>query len=270
MLERESLGLLFPQAPGGHLDAIAARAGELLAGHGIAGLRLEHFLAQVGHETAGLTVLEENLSYSAERLCAVWPARFPTPEAAAPFARSPRRLADRVYGDRMGNRSEASGDGWAFRGRGYLQITGRATYRAAGRSAGLDLEAAPELALEPGHALAVACGYWSWRGLDVFADRDDLVALTRRLNGGSHGLDDRRAWLERVRAVLGGGGPVLPPAAVAALQRALKEAGYAECGAADGIIGLRTLGAVARLRRERGQPGAGIDAVLLETLGLGP
>lgn len=269
MLERERLGLLFPRAPADHLDAIAARWEELLAAHAIAGLRLEHFLAQVGHETAGLTVLEENLSYSAERLCAVWPTRFPTPEAAAPFARNPQRLADRVYGGRLGNRGEASGDGWAFRGRGYLQITGRATYRAAGRRAGLDLEAAPELAVSPDHALAVACAYWSWRGLDAFADRDDLVALTRRLNGGSHGLSDRRAWLERVREALGRQAPVLPPGAMAALQRALLEAGYAECGAADGIIGPRTLGAIARLRRERGLPGKGVDAVLLETLGLG-
>ncbi len=269
MLDRACLTALFPRAPADHLDAIAARSGLLLARHAVTGQRLEHFLAQVGHESAGLTALEENLSYSAARLCAVWPGRFPSSEAAAPFAGNPRALANRVYGGRMGNGDETSGDGWAYRGRGYIQLTGRAAYRETGRRAGLDLEVSPDLAAAPEHALAVACAFWSWRGLNALCDRDDLVAVTRRINGGSNGLADRRAWLDKVQRVLAGqAGEVWPAATVVALQRALQDAGYGECGAADGLIGPRTLAAVARLRRERGLPGWGVDGVLLDILGV--
>lgn len=263
---RQVLDDLFPRAPAGHVAAIAERGDGVLARHAVSGLRLEHFLAQVGHESAGLTALEENLSYSAARLCAVWPARFVSAEAAAPFARNPPALANRVYGGRMGNGGEATGDGWAFRGRGYIQLTGRAAYRETGRRAGLDLEVSPDLAAAPDHALAVACAFWSWRGLNALCDRDDLVALTRRINGGSHGLADRGAWLDKVRRVLGQDRRDWPAATVVALQRALQEAGYGECGAADGLIGPRTLAAVARLRRERNLAGAGVDDALLEVL----
>ena len=268
MLDRARLAALFPRGVRAHLDAMAGQGDDLLARHAITGPRLEFFLAQIGHESAGLTALEENLRYSAARLCAVWPSRFTGPEEAAPFAGQPERLANRVYGGRMGNGGETSGDGWAFRGRGYIQLTGRAAYRETGRRAGIDLEAAPDLAAAPDHALAVACGFWSWRGLNRFCDRDDLVALTRRINGGSHGLADRRAWLEKVRRVLGQDRRDWPAATVVALQRALQDAGFDECGAADGLIGPRTLAAVARLRRERGLPGAGVDDGLLQTLGI--
>ena len=272
MPTRLCLETLYPRALPGHVAAIADHGGALLARHGIAGhpLRLHHFLAQVGHESAGLSRLEENLSYTAARIRAVWPSRFAEPGAAEALAGNPAALADAVYGGRMGNGDAASGDGWRFRGRGYIQLTGRAAYRTAGRRAGLDLEAAPGLAAFPEHALAVACAFWSWRCLNGPCDRDDLMALTRAINGGSHGLADRRAWLEKVRRVLGAPGELwLDTAGVVALQRALQDASYGECGAADGLIGPRTQAAIARLRAERGLAGAGVDAVLLGALGLG-
>ncbi|MFO1068169.1 MAG: glycoside hydrolase family 19 protein [Geminicoccaceae bacterium] len=175
----------------------------ILGACGIVGRRLEFFLAQIGHETAGLRVVEENLSYSAERLTAVWPRRFPDVRSALPFARAPERLAERVYGGRMGNDAEGSGDGWRYRGRGYLQLTGRDAYRAVGDLAGLDLEGDPGLAAAPGTALRVACACWRWKGLDPFCDADDFTGLSRRINGGTNGLADRRAWLARVRRTLG-------------------------------------------------------------------
>ena len=271
MLTRVCLETLYPRALPGHVSAIVDRGAAVLARHGIAGhaLRLHHFLAQIGHESAGLSRLEENLRYTAARICDVWPARFADRAAAESLAGNPRALANAVYGGRMGNGDAASDDGWRYRGRGYIQITGRAAYRAAGRHAGLDLEAFPELAATPAHALAVACGFWSWRGLNGLCDRDDLVALSRRINGGSHGLADRRAWLDKVRRVLAAPADLaLDSAGTIALQRALQDAGYVECGAADGMIGPRTRAAIARLRAERGLAGEGIDAVLLETLGL--
>lgn len=271
MLTRACLETLYPRALSGHVGAIADHGAAALARHGIAGhaLRLHHFLAQVGHESAGLSRLEENLCYTAARICAVWPARFADAGAAEPLAGNSQALANAVYGGRMGNGDAASGDGWRFRGRGYIQLTGRAAYRAAGRHAGLDLETFPELAATPEHALAAACGFWSWRGLNGLCDRDDLVALSRRINGGSHGLADRRAWLDKVRRVLAP--PVeleLDTAGIVDLQRALQDAGYVECGAADGLIGPRTRAAIARLRAERRLAGEGVDAALLETLGL--
>jgi len=259
---------LYPKALEGHLAAITEHGEAILARHSVTEApRLHHLLAQIGHESAGLTVLEENLHYSAARLVAVWPARFRDAEAGAPYAGNPQALANRVYGGRMGNGGEATGDGWRFRGRGYIQITGRTAYRAIGRRAGFDLESSPDLAASQEYALSVACGFWSWRGLNGFCDRDDLVALTRRINGGSHGLADRRAWLDKVRRVLGQGDAVIPETAViVALQRALQDAGYPECGAADGLAGPRTHAAIARFRAERGLPGHGIDAALLVAL----
>lgn len=262
---------LYPLAPESHIDAMVRRGPTLLARHGLAGrpLRLHHLLAQIGHESAGLLRLEENLHYRPERLCAVWPARFPTPEEAAGVAGNPAALAERVYGGRLGNGPEGSGDGWRFRGRGYIQVTGRANYARLGRAAGLDLEAEPELACAPEHALAVALAFWTWKGLDALADRDDLVAVTRRINGGSHGLADRRAWLDKVRRVLLAPQPALLDAAtVVAVQRALQELGYGECGAADGIVGPRTRAAVLRCRLEAGLGEGGIDEALLDHLGV--
>jgi putative chitinase len=190
---------LLALAPRASLVYLHAFAGDLLEVTPLSTrpLRLAHFLAQVCHETGGLRVLVENLNYSAKRLTEVWPSRFPTLAAAAAFAHDPRALANKVYGGRMGN--VEPDDGWKYRGRGLLQITGRDHYARNGRELGIPLEEQPDLAITPEHALAVALETWRASGCDEPADHDDIVGVTRRINGGLIGLSDRRAWLAKTK-----------------------------------------------------------------------
>jgi putative chitinase len=196
---------LYPRATEEHLASFIATSGKLFEESGISQskTRLYFFLAQIGHESGGLTVLEENLNYRAERLMAVWPKRFPNLTAAQPYAGNPQALASFVYANRMGNGSPESGDGWNFRGRGYIQITGRDAYAAIGDIAQLDLTRDPGLATAPAHALAVACAFWRWKGLNALCDADDFELVTRKINGGTNGMADRQAWLGKVHQVFG-------------------------------------------------------------------
>lgn len=164
-------------------------------------LRQAHFLAQVLNETGGFRVISENLSYSAARITQVWPSRFPTVEAAQPFARNPEALANKVYGGRMGN--TGLGDGWRYRGRGLLQLTGREAYRLAGQAVGYDLEADPDAALSPTYLLPASLSIWKAKKCNIFADRDDIREVTRRVNGGYIGLKERGEWLVKAKAALG-------------------------------------------------------------------
>ncbi len=161
-------------------------------------LRLEHFLAQVLHETGGLRFLVENLNYSAARLTEVWPARFPTLEAAQPFAHNSRALANKTYGGRMGNADP--NDGWRYIGRGALQLTGHANYARVGDALGIDLVTFPTMVLDPEYGLRVAGEVWYTAQCNVFADGDNLERVTKAINGGLVGLPERRAWLQKVRA----------------------------------------------------------------------
>src|SRR4051812_33785750 len=139
-LSQATIQALFPRAPTAHLEAFAAQHDALFARFEITnGNRLNFFLAQIGHESGGLTIEEENLNYRADRLCAVWPSRFPTLADAQACAGSPEGLANTVYANRMGNGGAASGDGWRYRGRGYIQITGRDGYAQVGAIAGATL-----------------------------------------------------------------------------------------------------------------------------------
>lgn len=150
------------------------------------------FVGQVAHESAGLTKLEEGLSYSAERLVAVWPHRFPDAEVAASYARNPRALANKVYAERMGNGDEASGDGYKYRGRGPIQLTGKDSYREYGNALGADLVSDPDgLIRVPRLGCAAACRFFLMKGCNELADAGDITAITRRVNGGVEGLDDR-------------------------------------------------------------------------------
>ncbi len=151
------------------------------------------FLAQLAVESLELTRLEENLNYSAKRLMDVWPARFPTLEIATGYANSPAAIAEKVYGGRMGNDPEGSGDGWRYRGRGPIQTTGKENYTRCGAGLGLPLLHEPELLLEPGHGARSAAWYWSTKGCDEIAG--DINAVTRKINGGLHGLNERRRYL---------------------------------------------------------------------------
>lgn len=188
-------------------DTLAA-AGLLDPGH-----RLHVFLAQIGHESAGLTRCVESLVYSRpETLMAVWPSRFPSRAAALPFVRNPVALAERVYGGRKDLGNSEAGDGARFIGRGWLQITGRANYRDIGRKIGIDLEATPERAAEPAIALAAACAYWRSRPLNAVCDAGRFLAATKLINSSALHYDDRVTWLRRAQASVlwpTGGGPAL-------------------------------------------------------------
>ena len=202
MLTRAQLQTIFPKASAADIDAFIRTGEQALRDSGILqGLnRLQYFLAQLGHESRGLTNLEEGLNYSASRLMEVWPSRFPTIEIARQYERNPEKLANFVYGGRLGNTQ--SGDGYRYRGRGYIQLTGRETYREVGRIAGLDLEANPDLAANPDNAVRIACAYWTWKGLNAACDAGDFTRLTRNINGGTNGLSDRLDWLGKVQAIV--------------------------------------------------------------------
>lgn len=197
---------LWPRGKAEWITAIAASAGTVLPAHGITTrVRLCHFMAQVSHECGGGTVAEENLYYSAVRMTQVWPSRFRTVATAQPYAQNGRALANKVYNGRMGNRP-GTDDGWNYRGRGLIQITGRDGYAQVGRIAGLDLVGKPHLANEPGNLLTVAAAFWSWKGMNALCrDLSDasLVAVTKRVNGGTNGLADRRSYFAKWKRELG-------------------------------------------------------------------
>ncbi len=163
-------------------------------------LRLAHFMAQTHVESMGYTRLVESLNYSAKRLTQVWPSRFPTLAAAAPYANNPQALANKTYAGRMGNTQP--GDGWLFIGRSIKQITGRENYKKCAARTGLDLVNFPELAADPEHSVHIACDYWGSHCINPLADADDIRAITKAINGGFNGLDDRKAQLVRAKAII--------------------------------------------------------------------
>jgi putative chitinase len=157
-------------------------------------LRVAHFLAQCGHESGGFRLTQENLNYSAKGLNGIFRKYFPTEASAAPYNRNPQKIANKVYSNRMGNGSEASGDGYKFRGRGYIQLTGKENYTAFGKSIGVDIPSNPDLVASK-YALASAAWFFSKNGLHKIADEgaSDVVVtkITKRVNGGTIGLPDR-------------------------------------------------------------------------------
>ena len=157
-------------------------------------LRLAHFLAQCGHESGGFRLTKENLNYSAKGLNGIFKKYFPTLESALPYERKPEKIANKVYGGRMGNGPEASGDGAKFCGRGYIQLTGKDNYTAFGKSIGEDVCANPQVVAEK-YALLSAAWFFNKNGLHKMADggaTDAVVtSITKRVNGGTIGLADR-------------------------------------------------------------------------------
>ncbi len=154
-------------------------------------LRQAAFIGQCAHESANFKTLEENLNYSAEGLMRVWPSRFPTLEAAQPYHRNPEKIANRVYGGRMGNGPEETGDGWLYHGRGLIQLTGKDNYKMAGDGLDMDFVHSPDYVLVPKYAALTAGWFWNKRGLNKEADAKDYTAMTKKINGGVIGLDDR-------------------------------------------------------------------------------
>jgi putative chitinase len=170
-------------------------------------LRVAHFMAQMLHESSGFTTQFENLNYSAERLPVVWPSRFQPkgPLDPAQCAHDPEALGNLVYGGRMGN--DADGDGYRYRGRGLLQLTGKESYAAATQCLRKDHPECPDFVADPDAVIgaqwsvAVAAAEWEAKGCNECADKDDVKAITRAINGGLIGLAERTEWLKRCKAV---------------------------------------------------------------------
>lgn len=156
-------------------------------------IRVAAFLSQCGHESLDFTVLRENLNYSAEGLRKVFSKYFPTDELAQQYARQPQKIANRVYANRMGNGPEESGDGWLYRGRGAIQITGKNNYMAFASYKQMTLQQAVDYCETLDGAIESACWFWKINNLNTIADTQDIEKLTRRINGGVHGLENRQA-----------------------------------------------------------------------------
>jgi len=157
--------------------------------------RVAAFLAQCGHESGGWTTFEENLNYSAKGLNGIFKKYFPTLESALPYERKPEMIANKVYGGRMGNGPESSGDGWKYRGRGPIQLTGKANYMAFAKEMFDDWENIFEnpdwVTADRDFALMSAIWFWNKNGLNRYADQGDIKTMTRIINGGYIGLEDR-------------------------------------------------------------------------------
>lgn len=167
-------------------------------------LKTAHFLAQTAHESSGFNITVENLRYTtAARLMQVWPRRFPNEEATTPYVNNPEALANSVYANRLGNGPAESGDGFRFRGRGLLQLTGRSNYAAVGELIDLPLTEEPDLAREPANCLLIACGAWKHIGAAALPEDASVETYTRKVNGGLIGLEDRRAKFETAKQHLG-------------------------------------------------------------------
>jgi len=158
------------------------------------------FIGQCGHESNNFRTLEENLHYSSNALMRVWPSRFPDNDVAEKYANNPEKIANKVYSGRMGNTED--GDGWKYHGRGLIQLTGKDNYKRCGDSMGVDLVNQPDLLLQTDYAALSAGWFWSKHGLNQLADLGDWVAITKRINGGIHGIDDRVARTNKALAVL--------------------------------------------------------------------
>ena len=235
--------------------------------------RIAGFMAQCAHESLDFTRLEENLNYSEKALNAVFGRYFGKGKRdAAEYARKPEKIANYVYQDEfrskrgaMGNVND--GDGWLFRGRGIKQLTGRNNYTAFGKTVGMSAEEAAEYVATPKGAIESACWFWKTNKLDKWADKGDNVGLTKKINGGTIGLEDRNRRWEEALAILGGEVPVSKPAAKSAAVRTLrkgmkgddvKKMQEAIGVAADGDFGPGTLVAVKKWQKLNGLVADGI------------
>ena len=165
--------------------------------------RQAFFIGQCAHESGNFRILEENLRYSATALMRVWPSRFPNLEVANQFAGNAEKIGNKLYSGRMGNGDEESGDGWKYHGRGLIQLTGKDNYANCGSSLGVDLVGNPDLLLDPKYAALSAAWFWNKKGLNALADSKDYDTMTKRINGGLIGLDDRKAKIAKAISVLG-------------------------------------------------------------------
>lgn len=184
-------------------DGIANSADAVFKKYGIdSPLLIAHVMAQISHECGAGHDVIENMNYSALRMTQVWPSRFPTVASAVPYTHNPQKLANKVYNGRMGNKV-GSDDGWNFRGRGGSQTTGREGYERVKKQTGLDVVNKPDILIDPKYFLECSVSDFINCGCLPYAKADDIYNVTKRLNGGTVGLADRKVWLARWKKALG-------------------------------------------------------------------
>jgi len=164
-------------------------------------LRQASFIGQCSHESGNFRLLEENLNYKPATLMRIWPSRFKTMDDCL-ICNGPRGIANKVYANRMGNRDEKSGDGYRFRGRGCIQLTGHANYFHAGQACGVDFVMEPDLVATPMYAAMTAGWFWNTHKLNTYADNRDFLGMTKKINGGTIGLNDRIKHINHALEVL--------------------------------------------------------------------
>ncbi len=202
VITREQLAQLIPGNP--YLDQWCEALNEILPEYGInTPQRVAAFIAQCAHESGGFKFLKENLNYRAVSLRKTFPKYFPDDAIAAAYANKPQMIANRVYANRMGNGDEASGDGFRYCGRGLIQLTGRDNYAFFAGSLDIPIEEAAEYLETFEGAVQSACWFWETNNLNQWADKDDILTLTKRINGGTIGLEDRKKHYEHAKHVLG-------------------------------------------------------------------
>ena len=164
--------------------------------------RAAHFFAQTAHESGNFTAFSENLNYGAKGLRGIFGKYFPTDAMAKAYERQPQKIANRVYGGRMGNGTEETGDGWLYHGRGLIQLTGKDNYMLASDALREDFIHSPDLILSPRWAAMTAGWYWNKRNLNKEADAKDFIGMTKKINGGVIGLDDRIAHIQHAQEAM--------------------------------------------------------------------
>lgn len=203
MISKEQLNQIMPKASGENLEKYCQPLNEAMAKFQINTIkRIAAFIAQLAHESGSLKYSIEGLNYSTSGLVTTWPRIFPTVEIAQKYSHNPQAIANKAYANRMGNGDEASGEGWKYRGRGPIQITGKDNYTECGQGIGADLVNHPELLEGPVCGAMSAAWFWNNRNLNQFADEDEFVKITKRINGGINGLTDREAFWARAKEVL--------------------------------------------------------------------
>lgn len=236
--------------------------------------RVAAFMAQCGHESVDFSVLKENLNYSAKGLHGTWPKRFPTLESAAPYERNAEKIANKVYSDRMGNGPESSGEGWKFRGRGAIQLTGKDNYSRFAKDIGKTVDEAVAYVETLAGAIESACWFWKNNNLNVQSDAKDMKAATKKINGGDLGLKERTDHFNHYLQYLSNGAPSAAPAAPQAaksaapilegvLKKGVKSAAVAAVQAklglkADGDFGPGTEAAIKKWQADNGLTADGI------------
>jgi putative chitinase len=166
--------------------------------------RVAAFLAQTAHESGGYTALHENLNYKAETLCKVWPHYFPSMDVANQYAHNQEAIANRAYANRMGNGPEESGDGFRYCGRGLIQLTGKQNYEKFAESIDTPVEEVPEFLQTFEGAIQSGCWFWESNNLNDLADKGDILTMTKRINGGTLGLEERTAHYQQAMQILQG------------------------------------------------------------------